>query len=508
MSVRLRLGARFSAALVVVAVPVSMTGLTPAIVPTSQAVAPRAVASAHVSTAPIAPSVTTIQRHYVRTLPVSQRPQVVAEQTTITGGLALRTKAERHRKIAVSSSKGSHVWTASSLAEHDLPSAALRAYKRAAASIDTTDPGCHLPWTLLAGIGRVESDHGRYGGSVLGNDGVPRPAIVGVALNGKGPVAAISDTDGGAFDGDKVWDRAVGPMQFIPSTWLGGAERDGDGDGVQSPNDIDDAALAAAAYLCGSGGDLSGTPAENAAVFRYNPSDYYVALVTAFARGYRTGVFVIPSPDVAPGSGDGVDRAQARQDRLAKARAVKVKAAKVQAAKAARVAVRAARVKAKQQARAAAKAAAVAAAKATAKAKVKAAQAAAHPTPSASPTQKPSKAPTKAPSKAPSPSPSSAPSATPTAEAPRLVLSAVTGQFDGSGSTWTVGGRELDLGQGRMGTPAARDYDGSNGVQTLGEELAGLVGHPVTVQVKDGTMVVYLIGDLDYRGADDSFTTP
>ena len=264
MSVRLRLGARFSAALVVVAVPVSMTGLTPAIVPTSQAVAPRAVASAHVSTAPIAPSVTTIQRHYVRTLPVSQRPQVVAEQTTITGGLALRTKAERHRKIAVSSSKGSHVWTASSLAEHDLPSAALRAYKRAAASIDTTDPGCHLPWTLLAGIGRVESDHGRYGGSVLGNDGVPRPAIVGVALNGKGPVAAISDTDGGAFDGDQVWDRAVGPMQFIPSTWLGGAERDGDGDGVQSPNDIDDAALAAAAYLCGSGGDLSDTPAENA----------------------------------------------------------------------------------------------------------------------------------------------------------------------------------------------------------------------------------------------------
>ena len=81
------------------------------------------------------------------------------------------------------------------------------------------DPGCHLPWTLLAGIGRVESDHGRYGGSVLGNDGVPRPAIVGVALNGKGPVAAIHDTDNGAFDGDTVWDRAVGPMQFIPSTW-------------------------------------------------------------------------------------------------------------------------------------------------------------------------------------------------------------------------------------------------------------------------------------------------
>ena len=59
-----------------------------------------------------------------------------------------------------------------------------------------------------------------------------------------------------------------------------------------------------------------------------------------------------------------------------------------------------------------------------------------------------------------------------------------------------------------MSTPAARDYDGKNGVQTLGEELAGLAGSAVTVQVQDGTTVVYLIGDLDYRGADGSFTTP
>ena len=182
--------------------------------PTSKTVVPRAVTSAQVSIAPIAPSVTTLQRHYARTLPPAQRPQVVAEQTTIVGGLSLKTKKDRNRKIAV-----------------DLPSAAMRAYKNAASNIDAADPGCHLGWTLLAGIGRVESDHGRFGGSVLGNDGVPRPAIVGVPLNGKGPVAAIHDTDGGSFDGDKVWDRAVGPMQFIPSTWNGGAGRDGDGAG-------------------------------------------------------------------------------------------------------------------------------------------------------------------------------------------------------------------------------------------------------------------------------------
>ena len=100
----------------------------------------------------------------------------------------------------------------------------MRAYKHAASSIDATDPGCNLPWTLLAGIGRVESDHGRYGGSVLGNDGVPRPAIVGVALNGKGPVAAICDTDnGGLRRGQGLGPGRRVPMQFIPSTWSSSA---------------------------------------------------------------------------------------------------------------------------------------------------------------------------------------------------------------------------------------------------------------------------------------------
>ncbi|NUR06556.1 MAG: hypothetical protein HOQ45_06050, partial [Nocardioidaceae bacterium] len=239
-----------------------------------------------------------MQAAYVRRLPADERPQRVEHQTTIQGGLSLATRADRHRRIAVSSSKGGPVFTASSLAEHDLPTAALRAYRNAARSIAATDPGCHLPWTLLAGIGRVESDHGRYGGSVLGTDGRPRPAIRGVALNGVGPVAAIRDTDDGRFDGDRVWDRAVGPMQFIPSTWRG-AGRDGDHDGVANPNDIDDASLAAAAYLCHAG-DLSLESGQRAAVFSYNASDYYVSLVLAFARGYRTGVFVIPSPPVEP----------------------------------------------------------------------------------------------------------------------------------------------------------------------------------------------------------------
>jgi membrane-bound lytic murein transglycosylase B len=201
---------------------------------------------------------------------------------------------EDPRSVDVSSPKGTRTWTASSLSDNGLPSAARRAYVSAARAMTGIDPSCQLPWTLLAGIGRVESDHGRYGGSVLGRDGVSHPLIIGVPLNGVGPVAAIHDTDDGKLDQDKVWDRAVGPMQFIPSTW-DNAARDGDGDDVESPNDIDDAALAAAAYLCSGSGSVLGETAMRAAIFRYNASEDYVALVMAMEEGYRTGVFIMPT---------------------------------------------------------------------------------------------------------------------------------------------------------------------------------------------------------------------
>jgi membrane-bound lytic murein transglycosylase B len=201
--------------------------------------------------------------------------------------------------------KGKDLVQVSELGSFDVPEAALRAYKNAAAAMAETDPSCQIPWTLIAGIGRVESDHGRYGGSELGSDGVPRPQIRGIALDGNG-VAAIHDTDNGRFDGDKVWDRAVGPMQFIPSTWSS-AGRDGDGDGVADPNDIDDAALAAADYLCPASGSILDEAAMRAAILSYNHSDYYVALVEAFEQGYRTGTFTIPSPPPPPPAEDKPD---------------------------------------------------------------------------------------------------------------------------------------------------------------------------------------------------------
>jgi hypothetical protein len=182
-----------------------------------------------------------------------------------------------------------------------IPSAALQAYQRASQVLASADRGCKLSWQLLAAVGRVESDHGRYGGNKLDEEGRSKPGIVGVPLDGSGKTARILDTDAGELDDDRVYDRAVGPMQFIPSTWsVVGV--DGDGDGVRDPQDIDDAALASAVYLCSGDEDLSTVPGQRASVYRYNHSEDYVDLVLAIMKAYLDGEYssVPATVDVAP----------------------------------------------------------------------------------------------------------------------------------------------------------------------------------------------------------------
>ena len=200
---------------------------------------------------------------------------------------------------------------------NQIPSAALAAYQRAEAVINKADGSCNLTWQIVAAIGRVESNHGRSGGNVLDDDGVAKPGIYGAALDGRSRAPAISDTDGGQLDNDAKWDRAVGPMQFIPSTWsIVGV--DADGDAKRDPQDIDDSALATAVYLCSGKDDLSSVMGQRAAVFRYNHSQSYVDLVLSIMDAYLEGDFttvpnnttvagyIVPeAPDYNPGTYNG-----------------------------------------------------------------------------------------------------------------------------------------------------------------------------------------------------------
>lgn len=194
----------------------------------------------------------------------------------------------------------------SGLSRNGIPSLALKAYSRAQQVMAQADPACNLPWTLVAAIGRVESNHGRFGGNALNAEGVAVPGIFGPRLDGVS-TARITDTDAGKLDGDGAFDRAVGPMQFIPGTWRSMGV-DGDGDGVRNPQDIDDAAMSAAVYLCSGKTDLSKTSDVRAALLRYNHSEQYVDLVLSIARAYAGGSWIAVG-NGTESEGQGIDRA-------------------------------------------------------------------------------------------------------------------------------------------------------------------------------------------------------
>lgn len=176
------------------------------------------------------------------------------------------------------------------------------AYQQAAqlAQVD----GCRLRWTVLAAIGRIESGHAA--GRAINPTGDITPSILGPVLDGNG-FAAIPDTDNARWDGNPIWDRAVGPMQFIPSSWTIFG-RDGNNDGRIDPNNAYDATLAAAAHLCGPGpNDLTEPARLHAAIYGYNHDQSYVeAVLTQAARydqliaaaahsaGATVGGFVLP----------------------------------------------------------------------------------------------------------------------------------------------------------------------------------------------------------------------
>jgi hypothetical protein len=160
-----------------------------------------------------------------------------------------------------------------------VPEVLLAAYRQAVAG---SPPACHLPVSLLAAIGQVES--ASLAGRSIDSAHRAVPPVLGPVLDGAG-TAAIPDTDGGRLDGNSRWDRAVGPMQFIPSTWATYGI-DGDGDGRADPQNVYDATASAAGYLCAGGRDLALASGLRSAILSYNHSTAYLTTVLSWQQRF------------------------------------------------------------------------------------------------------------------------------------------------------------------------------------------------------------------------------
>ena len=147
---------------------------------------------------------------------------------------------------------------ASALALREIPAAYLRLYEQAGARYGVS-------WAILAGIGRVECDHGRDPDPSCTREG---------AVNAAG---------------------AGGPMQFLASTWARYGV-DATGNGTSDRWNPADAIYSAANYL-----RAAGAPHDYAAaIFAYNHAAWYVAEVESWARRYSDGPVL--SASVAPGT--------------------------------------------------------------------------------------------------------------------------------------------------------------------------------------------------------------
>ena len=221
--------------------------------------------------------------------------------------------ADDGRLTIVDPPPGSHPVRATAPPGPDgLPGVPLAAYRHAEQVLGLAQPGCRLHWPLLAAIGRAESGNAQGGNVDVSGHTIGR--ILGPRLDGSPGLSRVPDTDRGELDGDPTVDRAVGPMQLLPSTWRRYAA-DGDGDGRMQPDDVFDAALTAGRYLCAGGADLDDADQLGTAVFRYRHSADYVSAVRGWAADYARGAAQVPllapvprAPEVLPAPDSSGDR--------------------------------------------------------------------------------------------------------------------------------------------------------------------------------------------------------
>ncbi|MDX1892643.1 lytic transglycosylase domain-containing protein [Mycolicibacterium sp. 050158] len=182
-----------------------------------------------------------------------------------------------------------------------IPAVALSAYRNAERMMASAYPGCGVSWNLLAGIGRIESGHAD--GGATDAKGTSLRGVYGPALDGTlaGNEVIVSNVQAGRV----TYARALGPMQFLPGTWARYAS-DGNGDGKADVQNVYDASLGAARYLCSGNLNLRDRSQVLTAILRYNNSMAYAQNVLGWAAAYATGVAPVDLPPigVAPPIGD------------------------------------------------------------------------------------------------------------------------------------------------------------------------------------------------------------
>lgn len=182
-----------------------------------------------------------------------------------------------------------------------IPAIALSAYRNAERMMAGAYPGCGVSWNLLAGIGRIESLHAS--GGATDPRGNPLQPILGPALDGTlaGNEVIVQAVQAGRV----TYARAMGPMQFLPGTWARYAS-DGNDDGKADIQNVYDASLGAARYLCSGNLNLRDRSQVLSAILRYNNSMAYAQNVLGWAAAYATGVAPVDLPMIgsAPPIGD------------------------------------------------------------------------------------------------------------------------------------------------------------------------------------------------------------
>jgi cell wall-associated NlpC family hydrolase len=156
-------------------------------------------------------------------------------------------------------------------------------------------PSCTgLPWQIVAAIGEIESRHGE--GRIDPTTGDTNPHIIGIALDGTHSAAVRVPPGGSPWHDDPIWDHAVGPMQFITSTWARWGI-DANHDGVASPHNAYDAIATAGRYLCDGRPTLDSI---NQALLRYDSDPQYAARAIDIAIRYGMGAGGDPTSGPTP----------------------------------------------------------------------------------------------------------------------------------------------------------------------------------------------------------------